>query len=108
MKSLASNGSVALLLLTCGCGGSVRAAAGGGASDGGASDGGASDGSRTATVCTRVVRPQAVDKLDVLLMIDNSASMGDKQDYLAAAVPDLVARLVTPNCVDTMNNVVGV
>jgi hypothetical protein len=42
----------------------------------------------------------AIDKIDVLLAIDNSSSMGDKQKFLAAAVPRLVNRLVTPNCVD--------
>jgi hypothetical protein len=46
------------------------------------------------------VKQQAVDKVDVLFMIDNSASMGDKQDLLAQAVPDLVKRLLVPNCVD--------
>jgi hypothetical protein len=40
-------------------------------------------------------------KVDVLFDIDNSASMGDLQSYLAAAVPDLVTRLVQPNCVMT-------
>jgi hypothetical protein len=40
------------------------------------------------------------DKLDLLLAIDNSFSMADKQAYLAEAVPDLVAGLVTPACVD--------
>ncbi len=44
------------------------------------------------------VQQQSVDKLDVLFMIDNSASMGDKQQYLNAAVPDLITRLVQPNC----------
>ena len=39
-------------------------------------------------------------QVDLLLMIDNSASMGDKQEYLRSAVPDLVSRLVQPNCVD--------
>ena len=33
-------------------------------------------------------------------MIDNSASMGDKQAYLAQAVPELVTRFVTPDCID--------
>ncbi len=47
-------------------------------------------------------------KLDLLFDIDNSASMGDKQAYLAEAVPDLVKRLVTPNCVDVAGNVLGV
>ena len=41
-----------------------------------------------------------VDKIDLLLAIDNSRSMSDKQRILATAVPDLVQRLVTPQCVD--------
>ncbi len=45
------------------------------------------------------LKQQAVDKIDLLLAIDNSSSMGDKQTFLAAAVPKLVERLVTPNCV---------
>jgi hypothetical protein len=31
-------------------------------------------------------------------MIDNSSSMGDKQNLLALAVPDLVSKLVSPDC----------
>jgi hypothetical protein len=42
----------------------------------------------------------SVDKVDLLLMIDNSRSMADKQQILAFAVPDLVASLVNPRCVD--------
>ncbi|MCA9632905.1 MAG: hypothetical protein KC766_34870, partial [Myxococcales bacterium] len=42
----------------------------------------------------------AVDKIDLLFMIDNSASMADKQVVLQQAVPDLVNRLVNPFCVD--------
>ena len=42
----------------------------------------------------------SVDKIDLLFMIDNSASMSDKQAILRLAVPDLVARLVNPVCVD--------
>jgi len=53
---------------------------------------------------TNVIHQQAVDKIDLLFMIDNSASMGDKQKLLAAAVPDLITRLVQPNCVDPMGN----
>ena len=55
---------------------------------------------------TKAVDNTAVDKIDILFVIDNSASMGDKQAYLAQAVPNLITRLVTPNCVDatgTMN-----
>src|SRR5688572_14360206 len=35
----------------------------------------------------------SVDKIDLLFMIDNSASMSDKQSILRLAVPDLVQRL---------------
>lgn len=41
---------------------------------------------------------QVVDKIDLLFMIDNSISMGDKQALLASAVPQLVQRLVVPRC----------
>jgi hypothetical protein len=39
-------------------------------------------------------------KVDILIDIDNSASMGDKQDYLKAAIPDLIDGLVNPSCID--------
>ena len=42
----------------------------------------------------------AVDKIDLLFMVDNSVSMADKQEILKAAVPVLVSRLVSPICVD--------
>lgn len=50
----------------------------------------------------------AVNKIDLLFDIDNSASMDDKQEYLAQAVPDLLRRLVTPDCVDSGGNPTGV
>ena len=54
------------------------------------------------------LRTLVVNKVDLLFMIDNSASMGDKQAYLGAAIPDLVARLATPNCINASNgSVVG-
>jgi len=49
---------------------------------------------------TSVLRANAVDKIDLLFAIDNSASMGDKQTYLEQAIPDLLTRLVAPNCID--------
>ena len=57
---------------------------------------------------TSEIHQTAVDKLDILFMIDNSASMGDKQAYLQAAIPDLINRLVNPNCVDDNGNVLSV
>ena len=49
---------------------------------------------------TEVTKQKSIDKIDLLFMIDNSASMGDKQEYLKLAIPDLIDRLVSPNCVD--------
>jgi hypothetical protein len=40
-----------------------------------------------------------VNKVDLLFMIDNSASMADKQRVLVKTVPDLVDRLINPVCV---------
>ena len=54
----------------------------------------------TKTNITLQVAEQTVDKVDILFDIDNSASMGDKQAYLSQAIPDLITRLVTPNCVE--------
>jgi hypothetical protein len=59
------------------------------------------------TTFTSVIHSVAVDKLDILFMIDNSASMGDKQALLAQAVPDMINRLVSPNCVDTTGATIG-
>ncbi|MEP7119287.1 MAG: hypothetical protein ABJE95_00015 [Byssovorax sp.] len=54
---------------------------------------------RTSTIVEPFTQ-SAVDKIDLVLMIDNSRSMADKQLILAAAVPDLVGALVNPKCVD--------
>lgn len=42
--------------------------------------------------------PVKAAKVDMLLMIDDSASMADKQAVLARSIPDFVARLATPWC----------
>lgn len=42
-----------------------------------------------------------VDKVDLLFMIDNSRSMADKQEVIAAVLSDLVQSLVNPACIDT-------
>ncbi|HKO93685.1 MAG TPA: hypothetical protein VJU61_21175, partial [Polyangiaceae bacterium] len=87
----------------------------GGASD--ARDGGGDDreqrvlevpATRALSSATPVVAATAdgaVDKVDLLLMIDNSISMSDKQQILANALPDLMSRLVNPACVDEQGNV---
>jgi hypothetical protein len=50
---------------------------------------------------TATVSQRAVDKVDLLFMIDNSSSMGDKQAILAEAVPNLLKGLLRPHCVDS-------
>jgi hypothetical protein len=72
-----------------------------GSADGGtgsSSGAGSSDGS---VPPGQTVTPIAQSKVDLLFDIDNSASMGDKQTYLQAAIPEMIARLVTPRCIDT-------
>ena len=49
----------------------------------------------------------SIDKVDILFDIDNSASMGDKQAYLAQAIPQMIARLVTPRCLDANGNAIA-
>lgn len=51
------------------------------------------------TVVERLDQSRAT-KIDLLLAIDNSRSMADKQAILANAVPDLVESLINPPCLD--------
>jgi len=50
---------------------------------------------------TRVPQP-GVDKMDLLVVVDNSSSMRDKQEILADALPDLLKGLVQPKCVEPL------
>ncbi len=52
------------------------------------------------TIVSKTVTNQSIDKVDLLFMIDNSVSMGDKQSLLALAVPNMIQRLVEPRCLD--------
>jgi hypothetical protein len=61
----------------------------------------------TSNLFVAEIRQTAVDKIDLLFMIDNSISMADKQLILAQAVPNLMLRLVTPRCVDDNGNPTG-
>lgn len=45
-------------------------------------------------------RNHRVDRVDLLLVVDNSPSMADKQRLLAHVVPELVRDLANPVCVD--------
>lgn len=56
---------------------------------------------------TSTISQQQVDKVDLLFVIDNSASMKDKQDILADAVPTLLRGLLEPKCQDKDGKTVG-
>ena len=55
---------------------------------------------RTTSMVVGLVYEDRVDKIDLLLAVDNSQSMRDKQEILAKAVPALLRRLVSPRCLD--------
>lgn len=92
---------------TVGCGGSTgggggtggtggAAGAGGGSGGNGGSGGSGGAGGSGGIGGTGGVPLVPASKIDLLLMIDNSLSMSDKQAVLADAVPQLINRLVTP------------
>jgi hypothetical protein len=59
----------------------------------------------TSNLYVAPIQNEVIDKIDLLFMIDNSQSMGDKQALLAKAVPQLVNRLVVPRCVNEAGDV---
>jgi hypothetical protein len=80
----------AVALAACGGNTSGSSGTGGGANDGGSGAAGEPGD-----------RPQATSrKLDLLLVVDNSRSMGEKQAVLAASAKTLVSRLTNPRCVE--------
>ena len=58
-------------------------------------------GPRSTAVISERLTQSSVDKIDLVLAIDNSRSMADKQQILSLAVPDLVKGLVNPACINT-------
>ncbi len=62
---------------------------------------------KTSNVFVSQIIQTSVDKIDLLFMVDNSASMADKQEILRDAVPVLVNRLISPICVDAMGAPTG-
>jgi len=78
--------------------GSTSAGSGGMTASGGAL---LNAGTGNASAGSTAIGPQATaDKLDVLFVVDNSLSMGGKQQVLANSMPRFVARLTNPPCVD--------
>ncbi len=55
----------------------------------------------TYTALTSLVQFGALDKVDLLFVIDNSASMADKQQILGESIGDLINQFANPPCIDT-------
>ncbi len=58
----------------------------------------------TTSVVVEQLTQSGVNKIDLVLVVDNSASMADKQAILALAIPDLVVGLVNPKCLDNTSH----
>lgn len=84
-----------LLLLDSACGG--KSMQGNGSNP---SAGGTGPIPETSNTFVREIPMGGAAKIDILLMIDNSLSMGDKQSVLAASLPQLLGKLTNPDCVD--------
>ncbi len=99
MKLVTGLGAVMLAaaLASAGCGGN-SSSDGTGASGGSGGTGGAGGAGGSGGLGGSGGAPlQPTDKVDLLLMVDNSRSMADKQAILAEAVPRLVNQLLSPN-----------
>ncbi|HEX4341622.1 MAG TPA: hypothetical protein VH062_37185 [Polyangiaceae bacterium] len=88
-------------IVAVGCGGSVRTGKqrDDGPTGGDGVDGGGATTGDAGSFIVDVLQERAVPKLDVLVMVDNSFGMADKQAVLAQSIPALVRRLTSPNCV---------
>ncbi|HXX68844.1 MAG TPA: hypothetical protein VEK07_16780 [Polyangiaceae bacterium] len=76
----------------------------GGTSQSSASTKGSVGGSTACSSASASGMPPSSSKVDLLFDIDNSKSMGDKQQYLVQAIPDLIDQLLNPGCVDNSGN----
>src|SRR5262245_39390643 len=64
-----------------------RGGSGGSGGRAGSGTTGGSSGNTTTNIYVSELRTEGVDKVDILLMIDNSISMGTKQELMADALP---------------------
>lgn len=83
-----------LLLIACGPENVVQFGSSGSGGGGGGSGGNGGSGSATCDF----------PAIDLLIAVDNSRGMAHKQEFLAQAIPDLVAGFVNPPCVDMNGN----
>ena len=92
-RKLAAMSASALALATLAACDGATVIGGGGGSGGGTTGSGMSTSSGPSATTK-------VDKVDIIVAIDNSRSMADKQAILALALGDLVQSLTNPLCVD--------
>lgn len=62
------------------------------------------DSPNTSNVFVEQIANNKISAIDLLFVIDNSVSMGDKQAILQRAVPQMVGRLISPLCIDNDGN----
>jgi hypothetical protein len=94
-KRAATSAGILALAALAACDGST--VIGGGVGGGSSSTGGTSTGSGVGSTTK-------VDKIDIVVSVDNSRSMADKQQILSLALADLVQSLTNPSCIDAMGN----
>jgi len=58
----------------------------------------------TTNLFVNQIEVRSIEAIDLLFVVDNSISMADKQQLLREAVPLMVSRLITPDCVDDAGN----
>src|SRR6185437_14617652 len=108
MRTFALIPLIPALALAAGCSGNSGGGTGGsstGPGAGGSTPSGVTSTSSGSTcpggsTVQRLAVGGGIDKIDLVLMVDNSRSMADKQNILAQAIPDMIAVLVNPPCVD--------
>lgn len=87
--------ALAAIAVLVACGDSVVIVTGGSGGAGANQGGGTAAGGPGASP-----DPGSSNQVDLLLVVDNSRSMADKQEILAATVPQLLGYLTNPRCVD--------
>jgi hypothetical protein len=79
-------------------------AKGGRANDDGESSDGDTASDESDAICARTGALEAIENVDILLVIDNSGSMADEQDAIAAQLPNLVGALAAGKVATTDKN----
>jgi hypothetical protein len=96
------------LVILVGCGGRLGASStDGGVGGNGGKGGPAGAGDASADQAGSTPPQQTASKVDILFMLDNSPSMAEKQEIFEVTLPDLLNRLINPDCVDSAGAVVG-